>query len=473
MPSNEQNIEILLVEDNPADVFLLKEMLVDSQVYVQKLHVADRVSAASKCLSENKVTTVLLDLSLPGSQGLETYRQLQPVTKNIPVIILTGLNDSYVALEAIREGAQDYLVKGEFTAALLSRTLLYSLERKKAEESLAKSEENFREMFYGSPYPSWICDDTTQKFLEVNEAAIRLYGYERKEFMDLTLPDLFQPGENPFANGSFLGIFTGVLTRQKTKAGNEILLELNAHHTRIHDRSGWQVQMNDQTEKLGLQKKLEQQRLSEQKRITSAVLFAQEKERKYLGEELHDNINQVLATAKLYLEYARSNPPSRDELIDKSISVIMLAIDEIRKLSHHLIVNDISLSKENGLMHAIQDVAAGLREVGSIRFITEMKEFDEKGLDNGCKIAIYRIIQEQLNNIIKHAEASEVIISLAKRQKKVTLVISDNGKGFEPSAQKYGVGLTNIRSRVSLYDGEFVIRTAPGEGCSLEISLQT
>ena len=175
------------------------------------------------------------------------------------------------------------------------------------------------------------------------------------------------------------------------------------------------------------------------------------------------------STSMLYLEHANNYIEERDELIPKCLDVIALAINEIRKLSRTLIVGDIS---EIGLKKAIDEMIANIVLVKKMPISLHMEDFPEKEIDEDVKITIFRIIQEQLTNILKHANASCVNIVLKKEGKQITLEIGDNGKGFDTTLHRKGVGITNINSRVSLYDGEVKIDSSPGKGCTLKVALQ-
>lgn len=464
------NIDILLVEDNPADIFLVKKMLNASSLQINTLYTTDKVMEAQMALKTQHFHVALLDLSLPDSYGIETYLGIKPSVKKIPVIILTGLNDADTALEALKHGAQDYLVKGNFNSDLLSRAIQYSLERKKAEEALLVSEEKYKQMFYQNFFPSWIYDPVSLKFLEVNDAAIKKYGYEREEFLTLTLKDIKPPEDVP----KLLKAIENrkgqhKLWRHKKKNGEIMMVEVTFFPINYLGKVASQAQIHDVTEEVQLQKKLIEQQKAEQKNITAAVLKALESDRALLGAELHDNINQILATATLYLEHAKTFIDERDELIAKSLDVITRAIVEIRKLSRTLIVSDIS---EIGLEKAINEMIANIVLVKKIEISLFMEGLPEKKIDENVKITIYRIIQEQLTNILKHAHASSVSIELKKEDNQITLEISDNGIGFNTTLHRKGVGITNINSRVSLYDGEVKIDSAPGKGCRLKVSLQ-
>jgi signal transduction histidine kinase len=98
---------------------------------------------------------------------------------------------------------------------------------------------------------------------------------------------------------------------------------------------------------------------------------------------------------------------------------------------------------------------------------------DEDTLLPEQKINVYRIIQEQLNNILKHAQASAVVIELNQEDERITLKVKDDGKGFDPRIRRTGVGISNIMSRAELYNGRVEIESAPGKGCRLEVILNS
>jgi signal transduction histidine kinase/DNA-binding NarL/FixJ family response regulator len=129
-------IHVLLIEDNPGDARLLRALLQETASSQFELVHAERFSDALNRLSERRFDVVLLDLSLPDAQGLDTISRLGAQAEGTPIVILTGLNDEEIAIRALQQGAQDYLVKGQADGQLLARALRYSIERHKAEESL-------------------------------------------------------------------------------------------------------------------------------------------------------------------------------------------------------------------------------------------------------------------------------------------------------------------------------------------------
>jgi len=133
-------ITILLVEDNPGDADLVRERLEETTSARFRVRHAKQLGAALQLFGKEVFDVILLDLSLPDVQGLDTVRSVRAACADVPVVVLTGLQDEGVGLEAIREGAQDYLVKDQIDGPLLARALRYAMERKRAEEALRQAE---------------------------------------------------------------------------------------------------------------------------------------------------------------------------------------------------------------------------------------------------------------------------------------------------------------------------------------------
>jgi len=188
---NDTKLLLLLVEDNPGDVRLMEEMLRDTKGF--ELVSADRLSSALDRLDVGNIDAVLLDLGLPGSQGLATVTALRAKAPSRPVIILTARDDENLALESVKAGAEDYLVKGRFDSELLIRTVRYAIARKQAGNMLRESEEQFRAVFETARDSIFISDETGA-FLDVNPAACEALGYSKGELIKLNIRDIDADG---------------------------------------------------------------------------------------------------------------------------------------------------------------------------------------------------------------------------------------------------------------------------------------
>ena len=213
---------------------------------------------------------------------------------------------------------------------------------------------------------------------------------------------------------------------------------------------------------------LVRERLTRQKAMTHAALVAQEHERSEIGKELHDNLNQVLGAAKLYIEMAKTDDENREMCLEKSSGFIMHVIEEIRKISKTLSTPGMVM----GLFESIDILLDDLITVHAIKIEFQKKGVDEEELDERLQLTIFRIVQEQLTNILKHANATSATINLTKQGNEIVLLISDNGKGCDILKEGKGVGIINIRSRAELYHGTVTTISNPGEGYALEVVLR-
>ncbi len=226
--------------------------------------------------------------------------------------------------------------------------------------------------------------------------------------------------------------------------------------------------MQDITERKKLEKELMQKERNRQFQIAQAAVFAQEKERAEIGKELHDNIGQLLTTTKLYLEMLKNKQADADELIDRGTKHINTIISEVRNLSRSLVPTSIN---DLGLVESLNDLMESFRALGIFELEFFATNTIEERMDANVKLTIYRILQEQLNNIVRHAEASRVSVEMFQEDNKVYLFIADNGKGFDLKTVKKGQGLINIKSRAELQEGSVEILTNPGHGCKLVIQI--
>jgi len=218
-------------------------------------------------------------------------------------------------------------------------------------------------------------------------------------------------------------------------------------------------------------KKLEQERLdsklNEQKKITRAMMRAQEKERDELGRELHDNLCQLLAALKMKLSACIGNQENSQPIISESVDFLENAINETRHLSHRMLTPRFA---ESGLADALHNLTM-LYNHGNRMVELDADTAGKEDIPAPLKETIYRIAQEQLNNIEKYAMASEVKVHLHASPCLLRLVIEDNGKGFDTGKKRAGAGLTNIMNRAESFNGSAKIISSPGEGCVLLVEI--
>ncbi len=247
-----------------------------------------------------------------------------------------------------------------------------------------------------------------------------------------------------------------------TKNNEKLWLEVSGQL--IHDHQG-KVQryffiISDITERKRLEQELETQR----KKTTAAVLAAQERERAFVGQELHDNVNQILTTIKLYTELIRDGIGNTNEMANKSIQLLQNSINEIRSLSKRLTAP----SQQNvKFKDSIQELIESVSATDKISVTLNVSRIDHINISQELQLAIYRILQEHLTNILKHAQAQNVQVTFDYMDGDLVMKVTDNGKGFDVKQKRNGIGITNMITRAENQNGALTINSAPGLGCVL------
>jgi two-component system, NarL family, sensor histidine kinase UhpB len=227
--------------------------------------------------------------------------------------------------------------------------------------------------------------------------------------------------------------------------------------------------MQDITSERILQQALTTQAITKHRETAKGLLQVQEQEKQMLGNELHENISQVLATAKLFIDCAIENKPNRENLLKESSHYLQSVISEIRKLHRDLV----PLPLESfTLKNLIQQEADGLLLRHGIKTTLKFSNVDERLLDAELRLALFRIVQEQLENIEMHAKASDALIKLSHKGNLLGLIIADNGAGAaNANGLVTGIGFKNIQSRVQVYGGICKVETEKNRGFRLNISI--
>jgi PAS domain S-box-containing protein len=215
-----------------------------------------------------------------------------------------------------------------------------------------------------------------------------------------------------------------------------------------------------------MESEISNQKIQEQKMIARAILNAQEKERNHIGQELHDNISQILASSKLYLSSACEGNESLKELVKYPSELIDSSIQEIRLLSSR----HVTPLKDVDLQDLVQSLLDKLKENTSINTVFTY-DIAEMELTDDLKLNIYRIIQEQVNNMVKYASAGNVNITIEAKPAGLHIELKDDGAGFDLTKKRSGIGLSNMMNRIESFNGQMILESSLGEGCSIRIDI--
>lgn len=307
----------------------------------------------------------------------------------------------------------------------------------------------------------------------VNQGFLSMSGYTREECL----------GKNcRYLQGSQTSYEEVAKIREAIYRQAPIQVELLNYHkngyafwnalslTPIFDEEGTLTHYIGVQEDITVKKKLQRRKeeLKRQQIINETTFQAQEKERYEIGKELHDNVNQIIATIRLYLKMAGDQPESREEMIEYAIGLTDKLLTEVRQVSHQLAG---PVFENTTFSAAITELVQSIQRAAPFTFQCSVEQALEEKITDRQKLVLYRIIQEQISNILKYAKAEKVMIGLTEEEQGVQLAISDDGVGFDPFDKGKGIGFRNISSRVEAEKGTFRLETSPGKGCLLLVYL--
>jgi PAS domain S-box-containing protein len=401
--------------------------------------------------------------------------------KKVPLRFTEILDGRSVLTERRLKRKDGVLLDVETNTKLLSDGRILGImrdisERKLTEKTLRESENRFRNISEHAPI-AIACYNHDRQNIFVNEKFVELTGYTLEDipsthdFTALVYPDdkyrqwVYDTWNNVDASGLMTGTGSSKIEVDiRCKDGGYKTVEA----TRALYNDLVYVIANDVTESRRAEQKILEQKIQEQKKLSRALLLGQEKERNKIGQELHDNVNQMLATIKLYLNMAKKRKEERGELIEKAEEYINSAIEEIRMLTKSHVAPRVS---KTDLQELIQSLIDPLAESGTVDVSFDYANDHPYTLDDDLKLNLYRIVQEQLNNIQKYAMAKKVAVAVKIEKGIIRCSVSDNGKGFQVNRKRKGVGLSNIMSRVESFNGTVRIESSPGKGCTLEVEI--
>jgi PAS domain S-box-containing protein len=336
----------------------------------------------------------------------------------------------------------------------------------------------------GSPLPMWVVDAETLRFLAVNDAAVRLYGYSREEFLCMTARDV-RPADERGPPGLFLERESGAVYRgtfrHLRKNGEPLDIDGVGHLVSWRGRPARLVVLNDITGRLRTQEALErvnrELELSHERlrALSRRLLEVQEEERGRLARDLHDDIGQALTALKIQLgslgaslERGALDGTVRARIAE-CIETTQHTLERVRQLSLSLRPSQLD---DLGLAAAVRshlDRQARLAGLAA--------HFDSAGsppvLAADVETACFRVAQEAITNVLRHARARNLWVSLSENQGDVALLVRDDGGGFDLEAARCkassgaSLGLVGMEERIALAGGTLEIQSSPGEGTAL------
>ncbi len=349
-----------------------------------------------------------------------------------------------------------------------------------AREELVKSEENFRKLIESAPVamcvfngPEYIVGITNQKMLELwgkdeqtmlGKPVFAGLPEAREQGLEATLAKVYQTGVHFAAHQRAVKLL---------RNGRMETVYLNFVYQPIKNAAGEVNAIiavaSDVTEQVKSQQLVDKRRDEVKRQMLRATIDAQEREREYISNELHDNVNQLLAGSKLFIEMIDCGNEVTQDYVTKCSEYLEQSMQEIRNISHGL---NPSILRFVGLSESVRSMVEKLNLNAKTEFRFHFsRSAPEHIVSRETELSIFRIIQTQVANIIKHASAKSAKISLQYTTDFLELSLTDNGVGFDLTNTTKGLGLLNIISRIELLNGTVAVVSAPGEGCKLTIKI--
>jgi PAS domain S-box-containing protein len=480
---NKTAIQVLLIEDNPLDAQLVQAALLalgkvptDGPIFTLKQ--ANTLSKGLQRLTVGDIDVVLLDLSLPDSQGFDTVATVRAQAPHVPIIVMTVRDDEALAVKIVRQGAQDYLVKGQVDRPFLIKAIRYAIERKRAEEELRETKENFRSIVETTN--EWIWSMAVDGRLTYSNPAVKdILGYAPEELVGHRNL-LFMHEDDRSGVAEMLPEFiaakrgwTGLVLRWRHKNGGYRHLESNA--VPILDSIGVLVGYRGADRDITERQRAKQARMQLQLRLVTV----QEEERHRLSRELHDQMGQSIAALMLGLKSLSDSGQFQSSASDRLQHLQDLANQLAQQV--HTLATDLrpTALDDLGLNTALLNYVEEWSERSNITPDFHSSGLVQKRLPVHLETTVYRIVQEALTNVLKHSRARNVSIIIERRGDFVLTIIEDNGCGFDAEemintpVRERRLGLLGMQERVALVGGALNIESTPGTGTTLYVRIPT
>ena len=451
-----ENVNILIVEDDLSFASLLQERLVLLGYSSYDIVSIDAIADALEVKEEFTPDVILLDLNIRDSSGIATYERIQAIFDGATIIVLSGMDNRALSLEIVAKGAQDYLLKNEINAGVLDKTIKYGMLRRTFQVQLTESEKKYKDLFNNSPLPMLKLSVSTYEILFCNQAALTLFdATNAHEIVGKSLNEFIISEENLTTDEHtprWIGSYKQRTLHQQELSTQIILNQLT------EDKEAYIALVVDKTDEL----------LFEQRKY-EIIAQAEEGEKKKIARELHDGIGQQLVLLNLLLQ--NLTPVASDEgALEQIKQLLQGSIQELREMAYNLLPPAL----DKGFLNALERFAHRINATGKMTLTLNIDDqINEESFVNVDRFNLYRIVQEVLNNALKHSKASEISISIKPvKGSKISLVVIDNGVGFDGEGLNEGLGMQNMKHRMDMAGIKGSISSEKGRGVIVELTFK-
>jgi PAS domain S-box-containing protein len=471
-------LEILIIEDVEQDAQSIEAELRAAEVDFSSRRVQSREEFL-KALERSCPDVVLSDFTLPEFDALKALRLLREQGQRVPFILVTGTRSEEVAVECIREGADDYILKASLKR--LPTSILNALEKRaheqarlRAEAALRRSEEQYR-LIAESTRDLIALLDLKGRILYANPSHLISLAYDPSELLGMHMFDLIHPDDRTLVKQSW-----DEALQQRESRSTEVRLKHESGSWQNFESIGnWIFDEKGQPQRIVvLSRDITRRKQAETtlRELPRLIREAQESERHRVARELHDSVNQILSSVKFRLQSMEERLQGRDDTAWREALKVKAnlekAMQEVRRISRNLRPSELD---DLGLVPAVRTLCREFSERTNVPVELAMS-LVPLTLHDDIELNLYRIIQEALGNIERHARASRVHLRLARKGSILRTHIKDDGSGFDPQAprrkgQPTRMGLVDMKERAAFVGGSCVVCSAAGAGTEIIVEM--
>jgi len=470
-------IQVLLIEDNSNEARLVKLLLESSSGDDIAVEWEESLGGGIERLKTGGFDLILLDLSLPDSTGFETFRRVSEQALQIPVIVLTGLEEERIVSLALEAGAQDYLVKGQVDGDIMRRSIKYAIDRHRADEALRESEKLYRTLVNTSP-DSISMTDLGCRFVKVSKRTLDMHGFDSEdELIGKSILSIIAPEQHAMALRNLQktlvhGVSGNLECELLRKDGSRFEGEMSA--SLIKDEYG------DPRAFMAVVRDVTGERRADRVilRLSKQVITEYERARTKIANDIHDGVGQSLLALKMELETLRKSTcgdlgedgKKKLDLIGYTLREI---VNEVRRLASELrppLLDDFGFEKA-------LEVYVGEFSLSTGILTSFSSEGDQPQMEGEKEVLLFRIAQEALANVRKHSRAKTVEVSLVAENGDLRLSVRDDGDGFDSRNTPAGInnemrfGILGMRDRAEVLGGNLEILSEPGSGTTVNVQV--
>ena len=474
-----KELDILIIEDVIQDAEFIEAELREGGLRFRTRRICTREAFLAE-LQGPRPDIILSDFSLPEFDALAALQLLRKLNLDIPFILVTGTRSEEVAVECIREGADDYILKASLKrlpTSIKNALAKKSMERAslEAEAALRRSEEQYR----------LIAENTRDLISVVDNDGCFLYaspshrtslGYQPEELPGTQFIDLVHENDRP----ALAHAWEQSLQHHESRHAEIRIRHEDGRYLAFESVGSWIFDEHGKPQRaVIISRDITRRKESEDtlRRMPRLIREAQEAERRRVARELHDSVIQILSSVKFRLQAIEEKLATTDEATWrdtlKAKAALEKAIGEVRRISRNLRPSELD---DLGLAPALRSLCSEFGERTGMDVNLTINRLP-KGIPDDIELNLYRIIQEALGNIEKHSRATKVSLRLARQASKLCAAISDNGCGFDPLAPRTrrskpgGMGLVDMRERAALLGGLCQLRSTPGSGTEITVEM--